>query len=296
MKRLIPLVLLVTILYSNNALANEARTNLPWAPGVTILNFYYNHGFGNELYSKNNKISDSMNFTSNVSMFHPIYNTEIGGVTCSFHAFIPFGEVELNGVRSGGIGDIIPFAQVWLLNMPENKFFLVWAPYVTLPTGQYRPENSINLGDNRWSTKQELAFVKGFGENTWLEWLVNVEFFSDNTNVSETVTSTDAYNNTITSTHKVTSSKDPVFGSQVHLSYTFTPVFWASLDYYFTYGGEHTIAGTRQNDRTVSHVVGPEAFFAFDQHTNVMVGYEYPLAVQNGIKSSKVWVRLAYNF
>jgi hypothetical protein len=276
--------LFISLFSSSHAIAGEARTNLPVPSGTTLLNIYYIHSYGNEYYRDNDKISDASDLSMNMCILHPIYYTSIGSLDLNLHALIPFGEAELNGEHSTGVGDITLFSQLWLINSKEKKFFFVYAPYFTVPSGRYSRDSIVNIGDNRWSTKQEVAIVKGFGEKTWLELLANGRFFSDNDDVSGSGNRT------------VTSGKDPVFGIEMHLSYDFTPSFYGSLDYFFTHGGEHTIDGILQYDRTSSHVLGPSFVFSINRQANVMCACEFPLAVENGVKTSSAWLRLAYSF
>lgn len=285
MKKLFSLsILFISLLYHGQALASNARDYVPLEPGTALVNLYYMHYFGNELYAKNNKISNNSNLSTNLSVLRPIYYTQVGPFTIDPQAIIPYGEVELNNSRSSGLGDITVLATLWLINNKESKFFFAYTPYLTIPSGQYRRENVVNMGANRWSTKQELCIGKGLGEKVWLEWVVNAEFYSDNIDALGT------------DNKKVTSSKDPVFGTEVHASYNFTKPFFVSVDYYFLNGGENTLGGVRQNDRTSTHTVGTSFFYMLNEQTQIMLDYEIPVAVQNGIKTSKFAVRLAYVF
>jgi Protein involved in meta-pathway of phenol degradation len=285
MKKLFSIsILSIFLLHPGQTLASNARDYIPLAPGTTIINLYYSHAFGNELYAKNNKVSNSANLTANICILRPIYYTSLGPFIVDPQAIIPYGEMELNGERSSGLGDIRLHSAIWLINDTENKFFLAYAPFFTIPTGQYRRESSINMGANRWSTDQQIGIGKGFGEKTWVEWVLSAQFFTDNTNVLNA------------DNKKVTSSKDPLFGTEVHASYNFTKPFFASLDYYFSHGGENSIDGHRLNDRIDNHTIGTSFFYMLNEQTQVMLDYQIPVAVQNGIKTSQFTVRLAYVF
>jgi hypothetical protein len=262
----------------------NARDYVPLDPGMTIINLYYSHSFGNELYSRDKKVSNDANLTSNVGILRPIHYMALGPFTIDPQAVIPFGEVELNGERSSGVGDITVLSTIWLINDKANNFFFAYTPYLTIPSGPYRRESSVNLGANRWSTKQELAVGKGIGDKVWLELVVNAEFFTNNNDA------VDADNRT------VTSARDPLFGTDVHASYNLTKDFFVAGDYYFYYGGEYTLDGVRQNDRTATHTVGLSFFYMLNQQMQLMADYKLPVAVQNGIKTNSFTLRLAYVF
>ena len=287
MKRLLLLGLLCLCLASPGparAGTTNARDYVPLEPGTTVINLYYQHGFGNELYASDHKISDQANLTSNVSIFRPIHYMQLGPFTIDPQAVIPFGEVELNGERSSGLGDITVLSTIWFINDKANKFFFAYSPYLTLPSGQYRRENLVNLGANRWSTKHELAVGKGFGDAFWVELIANAEFFTDNTNALGT------------NARATTSTKDPLFGTEFHASYNVTKDLVVAGDYYFSSGGENTLDGVRQNDRTCTHTVGASFFYMLNQQMQLMLDYKLPLATQNGIKTNSFTVRLAYLF
>ncbi|MGE4537481.1 MAG: transporter [Desulfovibrio sp.] len=262
----------------------NARDYVPLPPGTNIINLYYSHGFGNELYARDKKISDNANLTTNMGILRPIHYMQLGPFTIDPQAVIPFGEVELNGERSSGVGDITFLSTIWLINNMEKGYYFAYSPYITIPSGPYRRESIVNLGSNRWSFKQELAVGKRFADKAWLELIANVEFFTNN------IDAPDAENK------PVTSSKDPLYGVEFHASYDLTKDFFVSGDYYFAYGAETTLDGARQNDRTCNHTVGLSFFYMLNQHLQLMADYKLPVAVQNGIKTNSITLRLAYVF
>jgi len=280
----IALMLLLLPVAQARAANTNARDYVPLPPGATIINLYYSHGFGNELYVHGKKNSDAYNLTTNMGIFRPIHYMQLGQFTIDPQVVVPFGEVELNGKRSSGVGDITFLSTIWLINNQEKHFFFAYTPYVTIPSGPYQRTSAINLGANRWSFKQELAVGKGFADKFWLELAVNAEFFTNNTDAP------DADN------RPVTSSKEPLYGLDFHASYNLTKDFFVSGDYYFAYGGENTLDGVHQNDRTCTHTVGLSFFYMLTKQLQFMADYKLPVAVQNGIKTNSITVRLAYVF
>lgn len=262
----------------------NARDYVPLPPGTNIINLYYSHGFGNELYARDKKVSDNANLTSNVSILRPIHYMELGPFTIDPQAVIPFGELELNGERSGGVGDITLLSTIWFVNNMEKGYYFAYSPYITIPSGPYRRESPVNLGSNRWSFKQELAVGKRLADKAWLELIANAEFFTNNIDAPGE------------ENKPVTSSKDPLYGVEFHASYDLTKEFFVSGDYYFAYGAETTLDGRRQNDRTCNHTVGASFFYMLTQQLQLMVDYKLPVAVQNGIKTNSITARLAYVF
>lgn len=287
MKKLLWLAILclcVAVPASAAAGTTNARDYVPLPPGTNIINLYYSHGFGNELYAQNEKISDNANLTSNIGILRPIHYMALGPFTIDPQAVIPFGEVQLNDKRSSGIGDITFLSTIWLVNNMEKGYYFAYSPYITIPSGPYRRESLVNLGSNRWSFKQELAVGKRLADKAWLELIGNVEFFTNNIDAAGE------------DNKPVTSSKDPLYGVEFHASYDLTKEFFVSGDYYFAYGAETTLDGRRQNDRTCTHTIGASFFYMLNQHLQLMADYKLPVSVQNGIRTNSFTLRLAYVF
>lgn len=268
----------------NSFARNSPRDYIPLDPGTFFLALYYDHQFGNDLYKDWNKKNRTTNYTGNVSIIRPVYFTQIGPFTIDPQILLPVGEVALKGDQSSGIGDATLAATIWFINNKEGKLYLGYSPFFTLPTGQYDRDSPINLGANRWATKQEICIAKGFGDRTWLEVAGNVQFYSDNTNASGT------------DNRKVTSSRDPSFGAETHLSYNLTKDLFGSLDYYFAAGGETTLDGVRQKDWASTHTAGVTFAYMLNSTTQLMSHFDTDIAVANGIRTSTFGVRLGFIF
>uniref|UniRef100_I2PWN6 Protein involved in meta-pathway of phenol degradation n=1 Tax=Desulfovibrio sp. U5L TaxID=596152 RepID=I2PWN6_9BACT len=285
MKRVMTIALLIGfLLFSDQSFANNARDYLPLEPNTFFLALYYNHSFGNELYSKGTKKSDSVNYIGNVSVLRPVYFTQLGPFTIDPQMLLPIGEVTLPNKQSSGIGDATFASTVWFVNNKETKFIFAWTPFLTVPTGQYDRESAINLGANRWATKQEICIAKGFGDRTWLELSGYAQFFSDNDNALNAAG------------HRATSSRDPLFGADAHLSYNFTKEFFGSLDYIFTGGGRTILGGKEQNDWQSTHNVGVSGAYMVTPNMQLMTAFSTDAAVTNGIRTSNIMVRLGFIF
>jgi hypothetical protein len=263
---------------------NSPRDYLPLDPGTFFLALYYDHQFGNDYYKDGQKKNRTTNYTGNVSIIRPVYFTQIGPFTIDPQLILPVGELALKNDQSSGIGDATLAATIWFINNKEGKFYLGYSPFFTIPTGQYDRDNSINLGANRWATKQEVCIAKGFGDRTWLEVAVNAQFYSDNTNAAGL------------DNRKVTSSKDPGFGAETHLSYNLTKDLFGSLDYYYAGGGETTLDSVRQEDWASTHTAGITFAYMLNPTTQLMSHFDSDIAVANGIRTSTFGLRLGFIF
>lgn len=103
---------------------------------------------------------------------------------------------------------------------------------VSAPTGVYQPARLINVGTNRWALKPEIGVSHPAGRWT-LEASAGVWLFEDN--------------DEFFGGRK--REQDPLASVQAHVSYTFRPRLWLSLDATFYGGGETTVDGIGKDDR-----------------------------------------------
>jgi hypothetical protein len=103
---------------------------------------------------------------------------------------------------------------------------------VSAPTGVYHPAKLINVGTNRWAIKPEIGVSHPVGH--WMfEGAAGVWLFEDNNEFFG----------------GRSREQDPMTSLQAHVSYTFRPRLWLSLDATFYDGGESTVDGIKKDDR-----------------------------------------------
>jgi hypothetical protein len=103
---------------------------------------------------------------------------------------------------------------------------------VSAPTGVYHPARLINVGTNRWAIKPEVGVSHPVGHWTF-EGAAGVWLFEDNGDF-------------FGGRHV---EQDPLASIQAHVSYTFRPRLWLSVDATFYDGGETTVDGVAKNNR-----------------------------------------------
>lgn len=277
--------------------ATNARDYIPMPAGTFLFCNYFKHITANTLFSGGKKVSDDYNFTENLGIFRPVYYANLGnalygdgGLTVDPQALILFGDAGVDGaavgnhqVSSSGIADPILLATFWFVNDTKNKFWVGFTPYVTLPLGDYDKGRTFNLGNNRWAFKPELGIVKGFGERAYFDLVINGEFYTDNNDFN-------------TGSNLVKKSQDPILGIETHLSYDITKNWYASLDYFYTHGGETKVAGIKQNDVQDSHGLGLSLFWLINSNNQLMFEYRDDFAVKNGLGTNTFGARWAYFF
>jgi hypothetical protein len=102
---------------------------------------------------------------------------------------------------------------------------------VSAPVGQYDKDRLVNLGNNRWFVKPDIGISKVWGPIA-MELSAGVFLFSDNEDyyIGRTL------------------EQDPVYTTQVHVTYSYTPGAWAAVSVNNDSGGQTTVDGIKMHD------------------------------------------------
>jgi hypothetical protein len=110
---------------------------------------------------------------------------------------------------------------------------------VSPPVGQYDPDRLVNLGNNRWFIRPDLGISKAWGPFA-AELSTGAYFFTDN----------DDYFG------GKTLEQDPLYSTQLHLTYNITPGIWAALSGTYDQGGRTEVDGVWNDDEQDNSRVG----------------------------------------
>jgi hypothetical protein len=102
---------------------------------------------------------------------------------------------------------------------------------VSVPFGQYDKGKLVNIGNNRWFVKPDIGISKAWGPVT-LELSTGVTFFSDNDQF---------FGGT-------TQEQDPIYTTQMHLTYNVGRGIWAAVSGTYDHGGRTTVNGVQNAD------------------------------------------------
>lgn len=139
---------------------------------------------------------------------------------------------------------------------------------MVMPTGQYDSARLVNIGANRWSVKPELGASLPFGQHGLLDVYAGVWLFGGNDDYVSGVR-----------------EQEPLFTTQLHLSYNLSPRAWAAFDATFYSGGGAKVNGTEPVDRL--------------SNTRFGGTMSVPIARRQSLKfafSTGGWVRLGSDF
>jgi hypothetical protein len=110
---------------------------------------------------------------------------------------------------------------------------------VRLPLGEYRDDQLINLGDNRFAFEPQLGVVQTFGP--WsVELTGSVFIYTDNP---------DFFNGSRV-------ERDPIYSVQGHVVRTIEGGFWLSAGVSWGLGGESEVNGVRKDDERSNLLYG----------------------------------------
>jgi outer membrane putative beta-barrel porin/alpha-amylase len=148
---------------------------------------------------------------------------------------------------------------------------------VSAPTGVYDSSKLINIGNNRWAFKPEFAVQQPLGKWT-VESYIGAWFFTTNH---------EFYGGRVR-------AQNPMFGAQIHVSYTFRPGLWVAADGTYYTGGETTINGVDKHDLQHASRAGVTGSWAFAPGHAIKAQYARTTSVRVGGKFNLY--SLAYAF
>jgi hypothetical protein len=236
---------------------------------IPVLSFYHSHSFFGR--------------SSNVTVSLPY-----GVGTFSGNVF----GAEKSVYRSGLL-DLDIRASVNLIGgpaMPLNEFvkwkqktILGASVKVIAPTGQYNAAKLVNWGINRWAFKPEIGYSQ-----RWRNWILdaycgawffttNPKFFSIPVPLSQT--------------------ESPIGSFEGHLSYSFKPRLWASLDGNYWFGGATTLNGvTNSSTRQSSSRLGATFALPITKHQSLKFAYSGGTYIRFGGNYHNVQVAWQYSW
>ena len=262
--------------------------------GTNIAVAVYSHLHGSVLFDESLPITDAK-AAFDVWGLGYFRSIDFFGRTANVRAVLPYMDGNAQGFVSGqfasvdkkGLGDFRGQLSVNVLGAPAMtraelpSYRPTTGVYASLtflaPTGTYDSTKLINIGNNRWAFKPELAVVQPLGRWT-LEGYAGVWLFTTNH---------DFYGG-----H--TRSQDPMYAFQGHVSYTFRPGLWAGADATLYTGGDTTLDGVAKNDRQNASRAGVVASWAFLPGQAIKAQYTRTTTVRVGGRFE--FLSLAYTY
>jgi hypothetical protein len=245
--------------------------------GVNLAAVYYQHAENNAFYSNGNRVPGPYKLVTDIGLARFVAYRKIGDYVIDPTLVIPFGKVQLKTqfgplapVSASGVGDPIIGSTIWLLNQQEQKKWFGVSVFFALPLGNYEAERGpVNLGENRWKTIFQAAYVAAVGQHFMLDVVGEYSIYGDNNNY-----------------FGMTKKQDATYGLQTHLRYLVSPSTSVGVSYFQDFGGETRLDGVAQNDRLNKNrwLFNFATFIA--PNTQLMLEAGQTLNVENGPKES----------
>jgi hypothetical protein len=147
---------------------------------------YYIYGSNGAADSSEDTVyTGDANLRSQFLLNRSYYFLDVLGVRAAIEAIGSWGTLydgKLNHQDLGsatGFGSTALLVPVWLINQSESARYFVIAPYVWFPSGQYNPDNPLNVAENRWKGTLQAGFHQGFG-SFMLELAADATVYGDN--------------------------------------------------------------------------------------------------------------------
>ncbi len=243
--------------------------------------------------------------TYSVPIFSYYHSFGFFGRSANIVASLPYGVGNFQGTtlgaekqlhRSGLLDSVYRFS-VNLKGgpaMPPQEF-MKWKQKVLLgaslkvsaPTGQYDPTKLINWGANRWGFKPEFGYSQRWG-NWILDGYFGAWFFTTNP---------DFWSRNVYYAGTRSQSQSPIGALEGHLSHSFKPRLWASLDGNFWFGGKTTLNGVQNPlTRAANSRLGGTVSVPITKHQSLKLSYSDGTYIRYGGNYQNVSVAWQYSW
>jgi len=227
---------------------------------------------------------------------------ELFGQSGKFDIIVPSGCIDGDGTYKGdqitrnvcGLGDIKGRFSLNLYGAPalslkefssyHQDIIVGVSIQVTLPTGQYDSDKLINLGANRWALKPGIGISKKINDLT-LELSTAVEFYSDNDEFFSGVAG-----------QSIKREQDPIYSTQTHLIYDFSPGLWIGLDATYYWGGQTVKNGTTADDEIQDSRYGMSMGIPINRKNSIKLFWNKGIRTRTGTDFDLIGIAWQYRF
>lgn len=185
---------------------------------------------------------------SSIGLVRFVHFVKIGPFIADPQIIVPFGAIysgRAAGQRlrsSSGIGDIMPFATLWLVHHddPVHGTYVGFSPIVSMPTGTYSHNKAANIGGNRYTYDMQVGVVQGVARRFALEAYGDMTWYGHN----------DDYG-----VDRQTLTQHRTDAVQIWGRYTLSPKTSASIGYAGYWGGRQYVDGLYNGTKTENQQV-----------------------------------------
>lgn len=140
-------------------------------------------------------------------------------------------------LHATGLGDVTFLPSIgWGMQQNAQNHTHTWFAatfYITAPTGVYKPERFLNVGQNRWTLQPLVTVGQRFWRVVTLEALGSAAFYTDNDEF-RVLTNAQLRDRNLTLKQKAS------YNAAAHLAVDLAPSFWVGTSYYLAVNGKRT--------------------------------------------------------
>tara|TARA_R110002167_G_scaffold246875_1_gene452455 strand:- start:4141 stop:5079 length:939 start_codon:yes stop_codon:yes gene_type:complete len=273
---------------SNTVSAAQVATDpgdySPAPAGVDLGLLYLQHASRTSVYADGKKAPIEAELTTDIGLLRWVHFMEIGGMIADPQVILPFGKVDLgkplNGLpamSASGVGDPIVGGTLWVMNNPNTHKSVGLTALLSLPLGDYDADQGpVNVGENRYKLITQAAYVTPLTDTMSLDVIAEYTLFGNNDDFLG-----------------FTRKQAAQYGYQTHFSYHLSDQTRLALSWFQDFGGETTVADTKQDDalNNTRWQLGVAHFFAPDKQ--ILLQYSQDQHTESGFQEdSRLNLRL----
>ena len=232
-----------------NAQSLEPRAYSNAPTGLNFVFAGFQHSSGALIFDASVPVTDA-DAEIDLTLFGYARTLDVAGKLAKIGVVIPYASLAADGFvddvfrtrDTDGLGDPVLYFSYNFYGAPARslKEFKSYQPTtvsgftfkLTAPLGTYDSDKLINIGTNRWSLESGVGISHPVA-NWTLEASAAVTLYTDNNNFNS----------------GQTRQQDPIYSTQLHVTYSFPRNIWVALGATYFTGGQTTIDGVDKHDR-----------------------------------------------
>jgi len=209
-------------------------------------------------YLRHSTTNDRRNLTTNAAIFRSVWVLKVGHLAIvPIDLLLPVVDADLRvgatpgsevnpaSIRTTGFGDL-QFLPSLIYDLVEDKTdnthtYFGANLYTIMPTGTYRTSTPLNVGENRWALKPQVALGQRFAKRWTIDLIGNLTIYMDNTEFMLPGRPATASMPAVPASQQ-TLQQDPTWSGEAHLAVDVDPTTYLAVSYYATNIGKKTLA------------------------------------------------------
>ena len=245
-------VILISVISDVYAQTLEPRAYANAPTGLNFLLVGYQNSTGGLVFDPSIPITDAKT-DIDIGFLGFIHTMDVAGNSSKIGVILPYSSLTASGFldqngsstfstrETQGLADPSLFFAMNFYGAPatslkdfknyKQDIIVGFTFTVVPPLGVYESDKLINIGTNRWTIRPGIGVSKALGKWT-LEASGDVAFYTDNNDFD----------------NGQTREQDPIYSTQLHVTYNFPHNIWAAISATYFTGGETSANGITKDD------------------------------------------------